>query len=173
MTVRQIKDLTDSYVVGEMACVAVYFKKQLKSSGNYGIAFEGKTKRFLDKWEGQSAYLDIFDMSYVAIGWLNEKEPNTHKLFSNSIAQLVICYGRQEWMAENSTPHEISIADNKAFIYWQVESMEYFNSIASALNSNKELSLKVEIACNDKKIGERLNDKIMKEEIYKISVSFE
>lgn len=173
MTVRQIKDLTDSYVVGDMACVDVYFKKQLKSSGNYGIAFESKTKRFMDKWEGQSAYLDIFDMSYVAVGWLNEKEPNTHKLFSNSNAQLVICYGRQEWMSENSPPHEISISDKKTFIYWQVESMEYFNSIAYAINSNKELSLKVEIACNDEKIGERLNDKVMKEAIYKISITFE
>ena len=173
MTLRQIKDLTDSYVVGDMACVAVYFKKQLKSSSNYGIGFESKTKRFLDKWEGQSAYLDIFDMSYVEVDWLNKKEPNTHKLFSNSSAQLVICYERQEWMGENSPPHEISIADNKAFIYWQVESMEYFNGIAHALNSNKELSLKVEIACNDKKIGERLNDNAMKEEIYKISITFE
>ena len=87
MTVRQIKDLTDSYVVGDMACVAVYFKKQLKSSSNYGIGFESKTKRFLDKWEGQSAYLDIFDRSYVEVDWLNKKEPNTHKLFSNSSAQ--------------------------------------------------------------------------------------
>ena len=170
---RKIKDRTNSYVVGDMACVAVYFKKTLKSESNYGIAFESKTKRFMDKWEGQSAYLDIFDMSYVAVGWLNEEEPNTHRLFSNSSAQLVICYGRQEWMSENSLPHEISISDNKVFIYWQVESMEYFNSIAYAINSNKELSLKVEIACNDKKIGERLNDKVMKEEIYKISITFE
>ena len=76
-------------------------------------------------------------------------------------------------MGENSPPHEISISDNKTFIYWQVESMEYFNSIAYAINSNNELSLKVEIACNDKKIGERLNDKVMKEAIYKISITFE
>ena len=51
--------------------------------------------------------------------------------------------------------------------------MEYFNSFAYALSSNKELSLKVEIACNDKKIGERLNDKVIKEAIYKISATFE
>ena len=173
MTVRQIKDLTDSYVVGDMACVAVYYKKQLKSSGNYGIGFESKTKRFLDKWEGQSAYLDIFDMSYVKVDWLNEKEPNTHKLFSNSSAHLVICYGRQEWLSEDSATHEISISENKAFIYWQVESMEYFNSILNSINSNKELNLRVEVACNDENIGKKLNDKVMKEAIYKISITFE
>jgi len=169
---RQIKDETNSYLVGEMACVAVYFKKKFNGSGA-NLSFESKTKRFMDKWQGQSAYLDIFDMSYVAIGWLNEKEPNTHKLFSNSSAQLVICYGRQEWLSENPSPHEISISENKAFIYWQVESMEYFNSIAYALNSNKELSLRIEIACNDEKIGERLNEKIIKEDIYKISLMFD
>ena len=170
---KQLKDKTESYIVGDMACVAVTYKKELTSNGNFGIAFESKTKRFMDKWQGQSAYLDIFDMSYVAIGWLNEKEPNTHKLFSNSSAQLVICYGRQEWLSENSSPHEISISENKAFIYWQVESMEYFNSIAYALNSYKELSLRIEIACNDERIGKQLNDKVMKEEIYKISATFE
>jgi hypothetical protein len=42
--------------------------------------------------------------------------------------------------------------------------MEYFNSFAYALSSNKELSLKVEIACNDK---------VIKEAIYKISATFE
>lgn len=173
MTVRQIKDKTDSYIVGDMACVAVTYKKQLKNSGNYGVGFESKTKRFMDKWEGQSAYLDIFDMSYVEVDWLNKKEPNTHKLFSNSSAHLVICYGRQEWLSEESIPHNISISENKAFIYWQVENMEYFNSFAYALNSNKELSLKVEIACNDEKIGELLNDKVMKEAIYKISATFQ
>jgi hypothetical protein len=171
--VKQIKDKTDSYIVGDMACVAVTYKKELSSNGNFGIAFESKTKRLMDKWEGQSAYLNVFDMSYAEVAWLNEKEPNTHKLFSNSTAQLVICYGRQEWLSEESFPHDISISENKAFIYWQVESMEYFNSFAYALSSNKELSLKVEIACNDEKIGERLNDKVMKEAIYKISATFE
>jgi len=170
---KQLKDKTDSYIVGDLACVAVTYKKELTNNSNFGSGFESKTKRFMDKWEGQSAYLDIFDMSYVAISWLNEKEPNTHKLFSNSSAHLVISYGRQEWLSEDSATHEISISENKAFIYWQVESMEYFNSIAYALNSNKELSLRIEIACNDEKIGKQLNDKIMKEEIYKISVTFE
>lgn len=170
---RKIKDETDSYVVGDMACVTVYYKRQLNSSGNYETSYESKTKRFLDKWEGQSAHLDLCDLSYVEVGWLKEKEPNTYKLFSNSNAQLVICYGRQEWLSEDSSPHEISINENKVFIYWQVESMEFFNSIAYALNSNKEISLRIEIACNDKKIGERLNDKSMKEEIYKISATFE
>jgi len=168
----KIKDKTDSYIVGDMACVAVYFKKELKSNDNFGLGFESKTKRFMDKWEGHSAYLDIFDMSYVKVDWLNEKEPNTHKLFSSSSAQLVVCYGRHEWISEGSAPHAISIGDNKTFIYWQVESMEYFNGIANALNSNNELSLKVEIACNDKKIGERLNDKTLSEDIYKISITF-
>ena len=173
MTVKILKDKTDSYIVGDMACVAVYYKKELKSNGNYEIAFESKTKRFMDKWEGQSAYLDIFDMSFVEVDWLSKKEPNTHKLFSNSTAQLVVYYGRQEWMAENSTPHEVSISENKAFIYWQVESMEYFNGIADAINSNRTLNLKIEITCNDKVIGERLNDKVMNEAIYKISATFE
>jgi hypothetical protein len=170
---KQIKDKTDSYIVGDMACVAVTYKKELTSNSNFGIAFESKTKRFMDKLERQSAYLNVFDMSYVGVDWLSKKEPNTYKLFSNSTAQLVICYGRQEWLSEESFPHDISISENNAFIYWQVESMEYLNGFANALNSNKELSLKVEIACNDEKIGERLNDKVMKEAIYRISATFE
>lgn len=170
---RQIKDMTDSYIVGDMACVSVYYKKELNEKSNYETSFESKTKRFMDKWEGQSAHLDINDLSFVEVGWLKDKEPNTHKLFSHSIAQLVICYGRQEWLSENSQPHELSISENKAFIYWQVESMEYFNSIAYAINSNKALNLKIELACNDKKIGEQLNDKLIKQAIYKISINFE
>jgi hypothetical protein len=170
---KQIKNKTDSYIVSDMACVTVTYKKELTSNGNFGIAFESKTKRFMDKLEGQSAYLNVFDMSYVEFDWLSKKEPNTYKLFSNSTAQLVICYGKQEWLSEESFPHDISISENNTFIYWQVESMEYLNAFAYALNSNKEVSIKVEIACNDEKIGERLNDKIMKEAIYKISVTFE
>ena len=169
---RQIKDITDSYIVGDMACVAVYYKKELKEEGNYEASFESKTKRYMDKWEGQSAHLEINDLNYVEVGWLKEKEPNTYKLFSNSNAQLVICYGRQEWLSEKSEPHELSISENKAFIYWQVESMEYFNGIANAINSNKTLNLKIELACNDKKIGEQLNDKLIKHPIYKISINF-
>ena len=169
---KQLKDETDSYIVGDMACVAVYFKKNLNKSGA-NLSFDSKVKRFLDKWEGHSAYIDIDDLEYVAVDWLNEKEPNTHKLFFNSSAQLVVCYGKQEWMSENSPPHEISISDNKAFIYWQVESMEYLNGIANAINANEELSVKIEIACNDKMIGERLSEKLLKEDIYKISVMFD
>ena len=30
-----------------------------------------------------------------------------------------------------------------------------------------------DMACNDEKIGERLNDKVMKEALYKISATFE
>ena len=169
---RQIKDETNSYVVGEMACVAVYFKKKLNRSGA-NLSFDSKIKRFMDKYEGQSAYIDIDDLEYVAVNWLNEKEPNTHKLFSTSKAQLVISYGRQEWQSKSSPPHDISFGNNKAFITWQVESMEYLNGIANAINANEELSVKIEIACNDKKIGERLNEKLLKEDIYKISVMFD
>ncbi|MBT8544708.1 hypothetical protein G6730_06975 [Polynucleobacter paneuropaeus] len=169
---RQIKDETNSYLVGEMACVAVYFKKKFNGSGA-NLSFDSKIKRFLDEWEGQSAYIDIDDLEYVAVDWLNEKEPNTHKLFSTSKAQLVISYGRQEWQSKNSSPHGISISDGKAFITWQVESMEYLNGIANAINANEELSVRIEIACNDIKIGERLNEKVIKEDIYKISVMFD
>ena len=169
---RQIKDETNSYVVGEMACVAVYFKKKFNGSGA-NLSFDSKIKRFLDGFEGQSAYIEIDDLEYVAVNWLNEKEPNTHKLFSASKAQLVISYGRQEWQCNNPSPHDISISDGKAFITWQVESMEYLNGIANAINTNEELSVRIEIACNDKKIGERLNEKVIKEDIYKISVMFD
>lgn len=169
---RKIKDKTDSYVVGEMACVAVSFTKKLDGYIER-LSFDSKTKRFLDKWEGQSAFLEINDLKYVPVGWLNEKEPNSHQLFGNSIAQLVICFGRQEWLSESSSPHNISISNGKAFITWQVESMAYLNGIADAIRSNKELHLRVEIACNDKKIGEHLDDKVLNEEIYKISVMFE
>lgn len=169
---RQIKDKTDSYVVGDMACVAVYFKKNLNKSGA-NLSFDSKVKRFLDKWEGHSAYIDIDDLEYVAVDWLNEKEPNTHQLFSTAKARLVISYGRQEWQSKSSSPHEISFSDNKAFITWQVESMEYLNGITNAINANQELSVKIEIACNDKKIGERLSERQLKEDIYKISVMFD
>ena len=169
---RKIKDETNSYIVGEMACVAVYFKKKLNGSGA-NLSFDSKIKRGMDKWEGQSAYVDIDNLEYVAVNWLNKKEPNTHKLFSKSKAQLVICYGKQEWQSKNPSPHDISISGDKAFITWQVESMEYLNGIANAINSNEELSLKIEVACNDKKIGEQLNEKVIKEDIYKISVMFD
>ena len=169
---RKIKDETNSYLVGEMACVAVYFKKKLNGS-SANLSSDSKIKRGMDKWEGQSAYVDIDNLEYVAVGWLNEEEPNTHKLFSASTAQLVISYGRQEWQSKHPSPHDISFSDNKAFINWQVESMDYLNGIANAINANKELSVKIEIACNDKKIGERLNEKVIKEDIYKISVMFD
>ena len=163
----------DIYTVGDLKCVAVYYKKQLNSNGNYEIAFQSKTKRFMDKWQGQSAYLEISDLSYWEVDWLAKEQPNTHKLFCNSKAQLVISFGKQEWLAKDSSPHSISINDNKAIIMWQVESMECFNGIAYALNANKELSLKIEITCNDTKLGERVNEKCFGEDIYKISVSFE
>ena len=169
---RQIKDETNSYLVGEMACVAVYFKKKFNGSGA-NLSFDSKIKRFLDEWEGQCANSTCGCISVVAVGWLNEEEPNTHKLFSASTAQLVISYGRQEWQSKHPSPHDISFSDNKAFINWQVESMDYLNGIANAINANKELSVKIEIACNDKKIGERLNEKVIKEDIYKISVMFD
>ena len=51
--------------------------------------------------------------------------------------------------------------------------MEYLNGIANAINANEELSVRIEIACNDIKIGERLNEKVIKEDIYKISVMFD
>jgi len=169
---RKIEDETNSYVVGEMACVAVYFKKKFNGSGA-NLSFDSKIKRFMDEFEGQSAYIDIDNLEYVAVDWLNEKEPNTYQLFSTSKAQLVISYGRQEWQSKSSSPHEISFSDNKAFITWQVETMEYLNGIANAINANEELSVKIEIACNDKKIGERLGEKLLKEDIYKISVAFD
>ncbi len=163
----------DSYIVGDMKCVAVYYKKQLNSNGNYEIAFQSKIKRFMDKWQGQSAYLEISDLSYWEVDWLAKEQPNTHNLFSNSKAQLVISFGKQEWLGRSSSPHSISINENNAIINWQVESMEYFNSIAYALNANKELSLKIEITCNDTKLGERVNEKSFGEDIYKISINFE
>ncbi len=169
---QKIKDTTNSYIVGEMACVAVYFKKKFDCS-SVNLSFDSKIKRYMDEYEGQSAYIDIDDMEYVAVDWLNKKEPNTHQLFSTSKAQLVISYGRQEWKSKSSSPHEISFSDNKAFITWQVESMEYLNGITNAINANEELSVKIEIACNDKKIGERLSEKLLKEDIYKISVMFD
>lgn len=166
---RKIKDETISYVVGDIDCVAVYFKKKFNGSGA-NLSFDSKIKRGMDKWEGQSAYIDIDDLEYVEVGWLNKKEPNTHQLFSASTAQLVISYGRQEWQSKNTSPHDISFGNNKAFTTWQVESMEYLNGIANAINTNEELSVKIEITCNDKKIGERLSEKVIKEDIYKISV---
>lgn len=170
---RQIKDKTDSYIVGDMACVTLYYKKDLIGKIGCNLSFGSKIKRGMDKWGGESAYLEIENLSFVEVDWLKEKEPNTHKLFSNSKAQLVICYGRQEWLSEKSAKHEISIADNQAFICWQVESIDYLNGIASAIKANKEISLRIEIACNDESISERLHDKTVKETIYKISILFD
>lgn len=156
--------------------VTAIFKKTLNVGDINRIHYETRPTEMFSENFVSSICLHIKNLETVYVDWIDEKQPNTNKLFATKKVQILIYYGAQEGYAKDSK-QEIqvigdkgSLSKNIIFISWRVESAEFLTSIASSLKQNNEVSIKVDLADGDDHFA--TDENLVNSDINKISITF-
>jgi len=154
--------------------VVALFEKNLEVAENDWLSYESM---LADEWgneEAVSVTLDINDLVLKEFTeeWWFTHQPNAIKLLQGKKANLVICYGLAEELGKE-TKQEITLnKDGNAFIVWRVDSLDFLNGVASALNRKGKVWVKIDMFCDDSYFENYEVTNSYRVNLYKISINF-
>jgi hypothetical protein len=125
--------------------VTTIFKTNL-SNKNTETTYESILKTEFTESDSQSAWIEIKDLinSELEAFW-DKKQSNTNKFFNKSKLNLVIYYGKPEFIGKHVSKQDLTIqmTENglELIIFYEVGKAEFLTNISNNLNQYSELSL--------------------------------
>lgn len=135
--------------------VSLIFKKKLNDKDNACISFESDIGFDEDSFHEdnfkQNIQISIPDLQNDPIVHRNKIHPCANKVAHNCKLELVIFSGNPSWARGN--PQEMSFTKNNdgysGFLYVKVKDAAFINAISSNLTKNSEVSVKIDLLCDD------------------------
>ncbi|MBU3606868.1 hypothetical protein [Polynucleobacter nymphae] len=158
--------------------VSFIFKKKLNDKDNTCVTFESDIRFDEDTFHednfSQNIQISIFDLRNDPMEHRNKIHPIANEVARNCKLELVLFTGQPAWARGN--PQEISFTKKEggysAFLYSKVKDVAYLNAISSNLNKNSELSVKLDLLCDDSEFINLEKNAGLKAVVHGLSISF-
>ena len=158
--------------------VSLIFKKKLNDKDNACVSFESDIRFDEDSFHEdnfkQNIQISVPDLQNDPIVHRNKIHPCANKVAQSCKLELVIFSGNPSWARGNQ--QEISFTKKEggysAFLYSKVKDAAYLNAISSNLNKNSELSVKLDLLCDDSEFMNLEKNAGLKAVVHGLSISF-
>jgi hypothetical protein len=154
--------------------VSLIFKKKLEDKDNACVSFNSDISfdedNFSEENFKQTIEVSISDMVGEPLEHRNDIHPLANKLIQGCKLNLVMFTGRPEWEADS--PQSISFTKKgnsyRAFLHAKARDSVYLN----ALGQSTELSVKVDLLCDDSLFDGLEDEKGIQAVVHGLSISF-
>lgn len=158
--------------------VSLIFTKKLEDKGNACIGFNSDIgfdeESFSEKNFKQNIEVSISDMVGSPLEHRNDIHPLANEVIQNCKLNLVIFTGKPEWKAKS--PQSISFTKKasgySAFLLMKAKDAAYLNTFLSAMGQSNELSIKVDLLCDDYAFSRLECEKSIEVIVHGLSMSF-
>ena len=158
--------------------VSFIFKKKLNDKDNACETFESEIRFNEDTFHednfSQNLQMSIANLQNEPLVHRNKIHPIANKVAKNCKLELVMFSGQPSWARGN--PQEISFTKKddfySAFLYCKIKDASYLNNISSNLNKNTELSVKLDLLCDDSEFINLEKNKGLRAIVHSLSISF-
>jgi hypothetical protein len=158
--------------------VSLIFKKKLSDKDNAYIGFNSEigfdAESFSEENFNQSMEVEISNMANAPLGHRNSIHPIANKVMQGCRLNLVLFSGAHEVSGES--PQSISFSKNAngygASLFAKVKSPMHLNAILLGMGQSRELSIKVDLLCDDStfsRLGEGEGIQVI---VHGMSISF-
>jgi hypothetical protein len=158
--------------------VSLIFKKKLSDKDNACVSFESDIRFDEDSFHEdnfkQNIQISVPDLQNDPILHRNKIHPCANIVAQNCKLELVLFSGQPSWARGN--PQEISFTKKEdsysAFLYCKIKDASHLNNISSNLNQNVELSVKLDLLCDDAEFINLEKNAGLKAIVHSLSISF-
>lgn len=158
--------------------VSLIFTKKLEDKGNACIGFNSDIRfneeSFSEENFKQTIEVSISNMVCEPLEHRNDIHPLANKVMQNCKLSLVMFTGRPEWKADS--PQSISFTKKGssygAFLHVKAMDSVYLNAFLSAMGQSTELSIKVDLLCDDSLFDTLEDEKGIQAIVHGVSMSF-
>lgn len=158
--------------------VSLIFAKKLEDKDNAYIGFNSDIRfdeeSFSEKNFKQHIEVSISDMLGSPLEHRNDIHPLANEVIQNCKLNLVIFTGKPEWKAQG--PQSISFTKKAsgydAFLRVKAKDSAYLNTFLSAMGQSTELSIKVDLLCDDSAFSRLEHEKGIEVIVHGLSMSF-
>jgi len=157
--------------------VSLIFKKKLDKNNNPYVSFNSEIRfdenDFAEENFKQSMHIEINGMNNEPISHRNEIHPLANAVMQYCNLNLVVLSGEDEWASNNPQCMGITKKDNlySASLYTKVKNI-YLNAILTSINQSNELSIKVDLLCDDSEFSRLENEQHIQVIVHGLSMSF-
>lgn len=159
--------------------VSLIFKKKLKDKDNVCISFESDVRFDVDDFSHdsfkQSLSIDIAGLVNDPILHRNEIHPIANKIMPECKLNLILYSGHPE--SARGVQQTISFSKRDeggygAFLMAKVNDPAYLNTLLSSCNQSTELSIKIDLLCDDSSFAKLDEEKRIEVIVHGLSMSF-
>ena len=158
--------------------VSLIFKKKLKEKDNVCISFESDVRFDVDDFSEdsfkQSMHIDIIGLVNDPMPHRNEIHPIANKLLQECKLNLVLHSGQSE--SAGGVQQTITFSKKQsgygAFLMAKVNDPAYLNTLLSSFNQSTEVSIKIDLLCDDSSFAKLDEEKRIEVIVHGLSVSF-
>jgi len=158
--------------------VSLIFKKKLEDKDATCVSFNSNIRfneeSFSEENFKQTIEVSISNMVCEPLEHRNDIHPLANKVMQNCKLSLVMFTGRPEWKADS--PQSISFTKKGssygAFLHVKVMDSAYLNAFLSAMGQSTELSIKVDLLCDDSLFDTLEDEKGIQAIVHGVSMSF-
>ena len=158
--------------------VSCIFKKKLGEKDNVCIAFESDVRFDVDDFSQesfkQSMQIDIAGLVNDPMLHRNEIHPIANKIMQECKLNLVLYSGHSEWSRGAQQTIQFFIKENGygAFLMAKVNDPAYLNTLLSGFNQCTEVSIKIDLLCDDSSFARLDKEKRIEAIVHGLSISF-
>ena len=158
--------------------VSCIFKKKLEEKDNVCIAFESDVRFDVDDFSQesfkQSIQLDIANLVSDPMAHRNEIHPIANRVMQECKLNLVLYSGDSEWSKSAQQTIQFSKKENGygAFLMAKVNDPAYLNTLLSGFNQSTEVSMKIDLLCDDSSFARLGEEKSIEAIVHGLSISF-
>jgi hypothetical protein len=158
--------------------VSLIFTKKLEDKGNACIGFNSDIRfdeeSFSENNFKQNIEVSISDMVGSPLEHRSGIHPLANEVIQNCKLNLVIFTGKPEWKSQS--PQSISFTKKangySAFLLVKAKDSAYLNTFLSAMGQSTELSIKVDLLCDDSAFSRLEHEKGIEVIVHGLSISF-
>lgn len=158
--------------------VSLIFKKKLEDKDSACVSFNSDIRFDEDSFSEdnfkQTIEVSILDMVGDPLEHRNDIHPLANKVIENCKFNLVIFTGRPEWKADSPQSISFTKKENgyRASLHVKAADSAYLNAFLCAMGQSTELSIKVDLLCDDSAFDRLEDEKGIQAIVHGLSMSF-